>query len=196
MVKDGVRKIWRVTCLSALLLANAVVADDWAAQEWQERTGAYGGRWAVVPDAGGYLFAVAANTFASPQSAATLRLVVDDISAGAAWISDGPVALQVDSNRSVLFPDCAMNPSTGRFGSEPVDLFCLSTRDKVVMEIRDRVREDQFLGQLRAGNELKVMFASTDGSANVRSFSLRRSASTITTVLQPASVTPDTEPDP
>lgn len=180
----------RLVGMLAIMATISVMADDWAGQEWRQSTGAYGDRWAVVPDAGGYLFVVAANTLASPQSKSTLRLVVEDISAGAAWISDGPVALQVDSNRSVLFPDCAMNPSMGRFGSDPVDLFCVSTRDKVVMEIRDGAREDAFLRQLKAGGALKVMFAGTDGTANVLSFSLRKSGDTIAAVLEPESAAP------
>jgi len=181
-----VRTKIRLICLVLVAISTVSAADDWATQEWRETTGAYGARWAAVPDGGGYLFVVAANRFASPQSRVTLRLVVDDVSAGASWISDSPVALQIDSNRSVLFPDCGMTPSTGRFGSDPVDLFCVSTRDKVVMEIRDRDREDRFLAQIRAGKVLTVMFAGSDGSPNVLSFSLRNSGNTITAVLEPA----------
>lgn len=173
--------------LTGLLLAvvtTPLAAADWSEQQWHEQRSAYDASWAVVPDGNGYLFVVAANTLASPQSRATLRLVVEDVSTGAVWISDSPIALQVDSNQSVLFPDCAMNPSAGRFGSNPVDLFCVSNRDKAVMEIRDREREERFLSQLRAGSALKVMFAGTDGSANVRSFSLRNSGETIAGVLE------------
>jgi len=185
-----------VIFLVSVVMANVAAADDWATQEWRETTGAYGARWAAVPDAGGYLFAVAANTLASPRSTATLRLVVDDVSAGASWISDSPVALQVDSNRSVLFPDCGMTPSTGRFGSDPVDLFCVSTRDKVVMEIRDQAREERFLAQLRAGSVLTVMFAGSDGSPNVLSFSLRNSADAMAAVLEPATAAADADSGP
>jgi hypothetical protein len=151
------QRLWfRATaCFAALSLAavSGWAADDGgAAHEWREAAGPYGDRWAVVPNGGGYLFAVAANRLASPESRATLRLVVEETSDGTRWISDGAISLQVDGYPVLRFPDCAMNPLAGRFGSDRVELFCVSTRDKAVMEIRDRAREEPFIRRLRAGN--------------------------------------------
>jgi hypothetical protein len=175
--------------LLLMALAAGAEADEGATREWRDAAGPYGERWAAVSDGGGYLFAVAANRLASPESRATLRLVVEETSDGARWISDGAISLQIDGYPVLRFPDCAMNPLAGRFGSDRVELFCVSTRDKAVMEIRDGAREERFIRRLRAGNLLKAAFAATDGSVRTLAFPLRGSGRAIDAVLSEAGET-------